>query len=445
MAVNRILIFMLLLFALHSANAKKVLDIKHWRTKKNVPVYFVKAPDLPMLDIIVAFDAGSSRDGKTPGLARLTNSLLDQGTNKLSADQIAANFDDVGARFSNATYRDIALLELRSLSYPDYLIPALATFQAVLGNPSFNQHAFDRERDSQLANIAYKKQKPSYLASDALFKALYQKHPYGHPIVGYPQSLRDIKTYDVENFYKRYYVAENMLIVLVGAIDENKAKSIADQLSQSIHRGKAAQSLPPAMPTQKIQNHIKLPVAQTTLLLGQVAIDRHDPDFFPLTVANYSLGSGVFVSRLYQQVREQRGLSYSIYSHFIPMRAKGPFVVSFATRTAQANQALSVTQDIIKNFILEGPSAKELAAAKKNIIGGYSLNLDSNTSIANAVLNYAYFNLPPDYFDTYQEKVEAVTLEQIKHALKHKLNTEKMSVISVGQLKLAKGKHAKTT
>lgn len=441
MVIKRLFLICIGIACLHIANAEKVLNIQHWKTEKGVPVYFVEAPDLPMLDVIVGFDAGSSRDGKLNGIARLTNSLLDQGTNKLSADQIATNFDEVGAQYSSTAFRDIALVELRALTKPSYLIPALATFQAVLSHPSFNQHAFDRERDSQLASIAYKKQNPNSLASDALFSALYKDHPYGHPITGRASTLRKIQVYDVEQFYKKYYNTSNMLIVMVGAIDKSHAKRIADQLSGNLNQGKKPQALPHASNHQQTNQHIKLPVAQTTLLLGQVAIDRLDPDYFALMVANYSLGSGAFVSRLYQQVREKRGLSYNIYSHFIPMRARGPFIVSFATRQAQANQALAVAQDVVRKFVQNGPTPGEIEAAKKNIIGGFTLNLDSNNAIANAVLSYAFFHLPENYFDTYQQRINAVSAVQIKQALK-KLNPEQMSIISVGNLKLVKRDHA---
>jgi zinc protease len=432
MFTKRILTTLLLLAAVPAVTASPVLALKHWQTQQGVPVYYVNTPDLPMLDITVAFDAGSARDQRKLGIAQLSNALLDQGTHHLSANQIASNFAAVGAQYSNAAYRDLATVSLRSLTDPNYLQPALDTFKAVLSQPSISTAAFSRLRNAQLAELAYQQQNPAFLAREALFATLYPHHPYGHATAGTTATLSKLNTADVVAFYRHHYTTKAMSIILVGAINAAQAHTIASRLSHAMRKGQGLKSLPNAIPAPPQHKHIQLPVTQTTVRLGQLGIDRLDANYFPLLVANYALGGGTFVSRLYQHVREKRGLSYSIYSQFIPMRRTGPFIVTFATRTNKAKQALHLTKTVIDTFLASGPSAAEVTAAKQNLVGGFPLRLDSNHAIASALLTIAYTHLPLDYFDTYIQKLNAVTPDQAHQAMQTTLKGSVMSVINVG-------------
>ena len=177
---------------------------------------------------------------------------------------------------------------------------------------------------------------------------------------------------------------------------------------------------------------IEYPSAQTHILVGQPGVKRGDSDYFPLYVGNHILGGGGMVSRLFSEVREKRGLSYSAYSYFSPMLFKGPFVAGLQTKTEQVDEAISVLLENIKNYITDGPTEEELVAAKKNITGGYPLRIDSNSKILNYVVVIGYYKLPFDYLDTFNSNVEAVTVDSIKDAFKRRINPDKLVVVKVG-------------
>ena len=177
---------------------------------------------------------------------------------------------------------------------------------------------------------------------------------------------------------------------------------------------------------------IEHPSSQVHILLGQPGIRRGDPDYFPLYVGNHILGGGGFVSRLYEEVREKRGLSYGAYSYFSPRRGLGPFTASLQTRADQQAQALQVMRETIRAFIERGPTPEELEAAQKNISGGFPLRLDSNSKILGYIAMIGFYDLPLNYLDTFIDKVNAVTIEEIRDAFKRRLHPERFVTVLVG-------------
>jgi zinc protease len=422
-----------LLPAFTHAAPKKLLNIQHWQTKQGAQVYFVPAPELPMVDIKISFDAGSARDTNKLGLAYLTNALLKEGAGKWDADAVAQQFDDVGAQFSNTVDRDMAQLSLRTLNRPKLLHPAVAAFTAVLNNPAFPQRAFTRLRKNILLALAQQTQSPNAMANRLFFQALYNQAPYGHPVMGTKNGLNTITVKDIRQFYKKYYVARNAVIAIVGAINHEQAKTLAATLTESLPSGQAAQALPvPAHLKKAVDKTITFPSNQTHIRLGQVGITRQNRDYFPLYVGNHILGGGIFISRLHNQVREKRGLSYSVYSMFYPMAVNGPFVISLQTKNKQAKEALQVTKDTLSKFLKDGPTTQEVSLAKKNIIGGFPLRFASNRQIASALTTLGMYNLPLDYLDTFRDKIEQVTEDKIRHTFHHHVHIDKMALIRVG-------------
>lgn len=407
--------------------------IQHWVTKRGVQVYFLPAPQLPMVDIRVAFAAGAARDGEHLGLASLTNTLLNQGTRQQDANQIASGFERVGAIYESEVARDMAIVSLRSLTDKKLFDPALALLTEVLTQANFPAKAFRREQNNQLMAIQGELQSPAAIASNRFYAALYGAHPYGHNILGTSQSVRQLSPQLAKTFYHRYYNAQNATVAIVGDINRQQAETIANKLSHGLVIGRKApplENMPPL--AQGVEQVIPYPAQQTNIRLGQVGISRDSVDYFPLIVGNYTLGGGSLVSRLFDEVREKRGLSYSAYSRFIPMAAKGPFVISLGTRNQQAQQALTVTQNVLHNFVKHGPTAAELSAAKKNINGSFALSLDSNRALADTLLAIGFYQLPLTYLDTYQKNVLAVTREQVRKAFQRHLHPDKMVVIRVG-------------
>ena len=179
------------------------------------------------------------------------------------------------------------------------------------------------------------------------------------------------------------------------------------------------------------ETRIAHPSAQAHVYLGLPAIRRGDPDFFPLIVGNYTLGSGGFVSRLMKEVREKRGYAYSVYSSFSPLAQPGPFQIVLQTKGAQADDALAVAREVLARFVAEGPSAAELKAAKQNLVGGFPLRLDSNRKILDNVALIGFYGLPLDYLDRYQANVQAVTVDAVKQAFSKRVRPENLITVTV--------------
>lgn len=440
--IKRILFCVVLLFpATLLANP----EIQHWTTEKGARVYLVETHELPMVDIELVFAAGSSRDGNQPGLALMTNGLLSEGAGGKTVDEISRGFEDLGAQFGNTAGKDTASLSLRSLVEESLLTPALNYLRLVLSKPDFPAQAFERERDRALVSIRQKQQSPGSLAGDAFNKAIYGDHPYAQPEEGTEASLLAMQLTDLKNFYREYYVAKNLTVAIVGDLDRKQAEELVDKLLAELPSGRKAPPLPEVKPlTEDKLIRITHPSQQTHLLIGQPGIRRTDPDLFPLYVGNHILGGGGLVSRLFEEIREKRGLSYSSYSYFMPMQQRGPFIAGLQTRAEQAMEARDIVFREIKRFIKEGPTEEELKATKQNLTGGFPLRVDSNSDILGYLALIGFYELPLDYLDTYNQKVEQVTATQIKEAFARKLQPENMVTIMVGpETNLADGGDSK--
>ena len=427
---TKIILFSTLFFGV-SAQASP--DIEYWTTSKGTDVYYVHAPELPMVDIQVLFDAGSTRDGDSLGIAMLTNSLLADGANGEDADMISNGFESLGAIYASDVGYDSASLQLRSLTENDLLTKAIKNFKKVISLPDFPEDALERKRSQMLIAIKAKEQSPAAIAKDTFMSAIYQSHPYGQPSDGNEVSIKAITRKDVVSFYNKFYTAKNSMIAIVGAIDRKSAEEISEDIVNALQDGEKVSLLSKVKDLDDSKNiFIEYPSTQTHILVGQPGVKRGDADYFPLYVGNHILGGGGMVSRLFEEVREKRGLSYSVYSYFNPMLFKGPFIAGLQTKTDQSDEAISVVLENIKNYIELGPTEEELISAKKNIIGGFPLRADSNSKILNYLVVIGYYKLPLDYLRTFNANVEAVTIEHIKDAFKRRLTVDKLVTVKVG-------------
>ena len=408
--------------------------IEHWQTPQGTRVYYVHTEGLPMVDIQVVFDAGSARDGQQFGLAALTTDLLDTGAWKWNADEIAQRFESVGAQFGASSSIDTSTLSLRTLTDKPLFDKALETMQAILAQPTFKEADFKREKSRTLAGLKQQEESPAELASIAFYNVLYGKHPYAHPTSGVIKTVSGFKIADLRHFYQEFYVAANALVVIVGDLSKQQAEQTAEKLVAGLSVGKKPESLPDVeMPLKATDQHIEFPSTQTHVLVGLPGSYRKDPDYFDLYVGNHILGGSGLVSKLFDEIREKRGLAYSASSAFIPLLKPGPFLVSLQTRNDQTTQALQVLNQTLADFIAKGPTATELIAAKKNITGGFAMRFDTNKKLASYVAMIGFYDMPLDYLDTFQQKVEQVTIATITDAFKRRVNPQLLQTITVGK------------
>ncbi len=429
MRINVSALFLLLL----SQCAWAGVNIQHWQTEQGARVYFVNTPSLPMADIRVVFDAGSARDGDQFGLSALTSAMLDTGANDWDADDIADRFESVGALYSAGISEDMAWLSLRTLTDKELFDKAFATFQTILTKPSFNEEDFQREKNRTLAGLKHREESPGALANIAFRKALYHDHPYAHPEEGMIETVAGFEADDLKAFHKQFYVASNAMVVIVGDLTKEQAEKTAEKLIAGLPLGEKPAEIPPVtMPTKAGTLHIAFPSTQTHVLSGMPGTNRKDPDYFTLYVGNHILGGASMVSKLFDEVREKRGLAYSAHSMFMPLFRKGPFVMSLQTRNDQTEQAIAVMDATLNDFIENGPSEAELVAAKKNITGGFALRTDNNSKLTEYVTMIGFYQQPLDYLDAFPAKVEAVTVADIKDAFQRRIRPEWLQTVTVG-------------
>lgn len=414
------------------APARRALDIQTWQTGEGSKVLFVAAPELPMLDLRVTFAAGSSHDGEQPGLAMLTNAMLNEGIAGKDVTAIAEGFENLGADFGNGAYRDMAVASLRTLSDPAQRTPALQLFAEVIGRPTFPTDSLARIQNQLLDSFEQQKQNPGKLAALALFDNLYGTHPYAHPSDGNPKSIPSIDAKALQAFHQKAYSAGNAVIALVGDLSRSEAEAIAEQISQALPQGPALPKVVQAEPPKAGQQHIEFPSSQTTLFLAQLGIDRQDPDYPALYLGNQILGGGGFGTRLMEEVREKRGLTYGVYSSFSPMQARGPFMINLQTRAELSEGTLQLVQDILRQYLANGPTQKELDDAKRETAGSFPMSTASNADIVGQLGAIGFYDLPLTQLEDFMAQVQAQTVDSVKAAMQKHLSADAMLIVTAG-------------
>lgn len=414
------------------APARRTLDIQTWQTAEGAKVLFVEAHELPMFDMRLTFAAGSSQDQNLPGIAVLTNAMLNEGVKGKDVTAIAQGFEGLGADFSNGAYRDMAVASIRSLSAADKREPALKLFSEVVGKPTFPADSLTRIKNQLLASFEYKKQNPGSLAGEELFKRLYGKHPYGHPSEGTAESIKPITLAQLKAFHAKAYAAGNAVIALVGDLSRDEAQAVAAQVSASLPKGPALAKLPTPAEPKAGETHIEFPSKQTHLMLAQLGIKRNDPDYAALSLGNSVLGGGGFGSRLMTEVREKRGLTYGVSSGFTPMQTQGPFMIGLQTRAELSENTLKLVQDIVRDFLANGPTQKELDDAKRELAGSFPLTAASNSSIVAQLGAIGFYDLPLTFLEDFMTQSQSVTVEQVKEVMNKHLSADKMVIVTAG-------------
>lgn len=419
-----------LLWAVSSA-AQAVLPIEHWTTSSGARVYFVRADAIPMLDVNVDFDAGSRRDapGKS-GLASLVAAMLARGADGLDEAAIAEGFADLGAIRGGGAGDDRASASLRTLSRATERDRAVQLMARLLARPSFPGPLLERERERIVQGLKESLVRPETIARRRFEALLYPDHPYG--MQSSVESVMAVTREDLVEFHRSHYQARRAVVSMIGAITRAEAEAIAERLTRDLPVGEAPATLPEVRPPQATEIRLPHPASQSHLLLGLPALARGDPDFFALFVGNHILGGGGFVSRLVAEVREKRGLSYSVYSYFSPMAQPGPFTIGLQTRKEQTDTALAVVRETLATFVREGPTAAELEAARDGLIGGFALRIDNNRKILEHLAVIGWYGLPLDYLERWTEAVSRVTVEQIREAFGRRVPPDRLVTVVVG-------------
>ena len=425
-------------------NAWALLPIQHWTDASGARVWLVHSPAIPMVDVQVDFDAGSRRDpAPQAGLAAAAALMSAKGVAAGAANEAAMDendlgeaWADLGASFGAQAGRDSFQYALRSLTEPDLLERAAQLAARQIAQPSFPPAVWASERARWSAAIKESYTRPGPVAAKAFGSAIYGDHPYGQKPS--EETLARIEVPDLQAFHERNVAACRARVSIVGALDRVQAQALVQRLLARLPARGAADcaplsAVPDAQPLQKaVREDIPFAAAQAQVLIGQLGIARRDPDFLALLVGNHILGGGGFTSRLTQEVREKRGLSYSVYSDFSPGLNRGGFVIGLQTRPDQAAEAVQVAHDTLARYVADGPTEAELRAAKDNLIGGFALRIDSNRKLLANVANIAWNDLPLDYLEHWTARVNALSLAEVRAAMQRHLQPARMATVIVG-------------
>jgi zinc protease len=422
-------------------SAQAILPIEKLDPHKGAKAYLVQTKALPMVDIEVSIDAGDRYDpaGKS-GLADMSAGLMMYGVRGdhgvLNEAQIADEIADLGANISLSASGERAILRIRTLSRKDLRDRAVRLAAMMIGEPTYDANILAREKQRTITSLLEAETKPEYVLDRRFKKMVYGSYPLADsPSV---KSIGAIQASDLTQFHKQFYRGDRMIVSIVGDVDISSANEIVQTLLKKVP---SSSSTVPALPSLQrspieplTQREAQIPFdsQQAHIATGMTGVARNNPDYFPLMVGNYVLGGGGFVSRLMGEVREKRGLAYSVFSYFSPGKDVGIFQAGLQTKNDQAALALEVMNSTIAKFIADGPTDAELLAAKANLINGYPLRIDNNRKLLDNISSIVWNDLPLDTMETWTKQVDAVTLDQIKDAFQKYLAMDRMKIVVLG-------------
>jgi zinc protease len=418
---------------LHAAPATAAVDVQRVVSPGGVEAWLVQDPTAPLISVSVAFRGGSALDpqGKE-GLAEMVSGLLDEGAGDLDSPAFQRRLADLALDFGFEASLDSFGGSLRTLT--EHREAAFDLLGLALTEPRFDTAAVERIRGQLLAMIARDANDPDAIADRIWWRITYPDHPYGRPSGGTSASIRAITVADLEDFVARRIARDNLIVSVVGDID---AATLARLLDRAFGRLPAT-SAPVTIPAATIASPGAVVVAerdmpQSVMMFGHAGIDRHDPDFYAAYVMNYVLGGGGFSSRLTDEVREKRGLAYSVGSYLVALDHAALIQGSVGTQNARVAETLDIVRQEWTRMRDEGPTQQELDDAKTYLVGSYPLRMTSTGSLARILTAIQLEGFPIDYMEHRNGYIEAVTLDDVKRVAQRLLDPAALTVVVVGK------------
>ncbi len=423
---------------------QSVLKIKNWISESKSKVFFLETNGIPIIDVAIDIDAGSRWDPVgLEGLASFVSTLIFKGSYEdnfedieITEELISEFFADKAVVRSVTTSKDKTTIRLRFLNDDELQNDVGPFISKILSFPTFNAEILSRVKTNAVLRLKESLSRPQNIATRTLWNRMYPDHPYGNSVT--EKSINSIETNHLKSFHQQFWTPSRMTISIVGNIDEQEAVILANKISEvALNENTLLPSklsiLPQVVYSKGSQNYIKHPSNQSHIWFGMPVLARHQiDDIFPFFVANYILGGSGFGSRLTKEIREDRGLAYSVFSAFDLLKQKGPFFVGLQTGKENSDEAVSIVLDTISRFINEGPSPEELKLAKMGLIGGFSLKLDSNAKLLANLSQIAYYDLPKNYLDIWVSRVSSVTKEDVMRVLSNTIDLKKLHLVVVG-------------
>ena len=418
--------------------------IQHLVSPGGLEAWFVQDATVPLIAMEYAFAGGASQDpASKPGVGSLVGDLLDEGSGDLDSKTFHERLERRAIQLGFSSSRDYFRGSLRMLK--DTKDEAFDLLRMSLTSPHFDAEDVERIRSQVISNLQNDTVSPNALAGRKFLEIAYGNHPYGRPSDGTLESVPTITAADLRDYVRRVLAKDSLRIAVVGDVDPDTLGKLLDRTFGTLPAKASLTPVPDieaAKPPQRI--FIPLDVPQTVVTFGGPGIRRHDPDFMAAYVVNHILGGGTLSSRLYHEVREKRGLAYSIYEALLWMEHSALFVGNTGTRADRAGETVDAIDKEVRRMAEDGPTQKELDEAKSYLKGSQMLALDTSSKLASGLLQYQLDKLPIDYIEKRNAIVDAVTLDQAK-AVAERMWGQGLLTVMVGRTPQAAAQPAAAT
>ena len=421
------------LFAAIASAPADTMDIKRVMSPGGIEAWLVESHANPLIAMRFAFRGGAAQDPQAKqGLAYFVSGMMDEGAGDLDSVAFQERLQTLAMRVDFDASRDVMLGNVQMLTANRD--ESFELLRLAMSKARFDEDAVERVRAQIIAGLKFDENDPEEVASQAWDRLAFHDHPYGRPIKGSKDSIAAITRDDLQDYVRRVFARDKLVITVVGDIDPEPLGRTLDHvfgaLLQVATLAPVADVKPPLGPSREI---ITMEVPQSVAQFGHRAFPRKDDDFMAAYILNYIIGGGGFSSRLMEEVREKRGLAYSVHSNIFPYQHGAVFVGSVATQNEAVAQSLAVIEGELKRLAEEGPSAEELAGAKSYLTGAYALRFESSSSIANQLLWIQIEDLGIDYVDRRNKLVEQVSLDNIKRVAKRLIEADRLITTIVGK------------
>jgi zinc protease len=392
------------------------MNIQQVKSPGGISAWLVESHNVPLMALRFAFDGGSTQDPKDKlGVANFLTALMDEGAGDLRAAEFQERMEEIAMRMSFADGRDTLYGSLETLTANR--AKAIELLKLAVTKPRFDTDAVERIRRQLAANIAFAAKDPTEVSTKAWNKLAFGDHPYGRPAEGTAESIAKITSADIRAYHRRIFARDTLKVVAVGDIDAKTLGELLDDVFGGLPAKAELTAVPMVTPPGAgALEVIDMPVPQSVARFGSAGLMRKDPDFIPAYVVNQILGGGGFASRLMEEVREKRGLAYSVYSYIEPMARSSVFSGGVATKNSELAKSLEVIKSELTRMANEGPTETELANAKSYLIGSFALRFDTNSKIASQLMSFLVLDLGIDYVDTRNDQIEKVSIADAKRA-----------------------------
>jgi zinc protease len=415
------------------ASSASAMNIQTIKSPGGIEAWLVEEHSVPLMALRFAFEGGSSQDpaGKE-GVANFITAMLDEGAGDIKSAEYQERMEEIAMRMSWDDSKDSLYGSFETLT--QNRDQAIEMLKLAVNKPRFDADAAERIRGQLMANLMYAEKDPNKVAANQWFETAFAGHPYGRRATGTLETLKSITPEDLHAFHKRNFGRDNLKIVAVGDIDAATLGKLLDDVFGTLPAKADLAAVDQTAPVNGGQQKvIEMDVPQSVAVFGLGAMERKHPDFMTAFVVNHIIGGGGFSAKLMEEVREKRGLAYSVYTYLQPFQHASILSGSVATKNAAMGESLDIIRAELKKMAENGPAPEDLKAAKDYLTGSYALRFDTNAKIANQLLGLLQEGFGTDYVDKRNALVEAVTAEDAKRVAKGLLEADKLIVTVVGK------------